>query len=650
MNLSRLSRAINQCSIINQQIRFFVRDPFPNKLTHYLRRAELIDSIRLVLRSKSCKSLPDLLNSRLLDPFVVTHALRSAPSADSALFLVESLKSVPHFAHTQSTIHALATVLARSGKTSELRSLIGEINAGRYDNARVSFMNLMQWYAATGDAEAVLDTWEEYRRSDKRVCTESYNIVMSLYAQNGKDLEAVEIFYRMIGEGAIPNSRTYTVMIEHLISSGHLDPAIEIFSVLPLMRIKRTSKQYSVLVNEFVGAQRFDKVKTLLNEMRIDGKFPGSAMRTALLHMQESGFAQETEELLREMFPDERIKSIGSCTDDDDDEDDDEDVDHGDVPIDNEEVRLKPWLDPKALANALKGWSPEVVSTLEGANFVWTTRLVCKVLRNFSSPETAWNFFCWVAYQPGFTHDVYTVQRIITFLARHGKAEFVDTLINKIRCEGMGLPFSTIRLIIDFYGVSKNADAALKVFNDDRPLCGSITKFNLMLLYSSLLRTLTKCNRNSDAIDVLEEMILNRICPDIQTFSGLMYHFALLGDIKTVQKLFTMVRQSGVEPDAYMFKVLIQAYCKCERAALAWRVFEDMRNLNLMPDTATRDMLVKSLWKEGKRKEAAIVEESGEENNKVLPLVLRGHIWTMSSADLTRVYNIYSKSFLSITG
>ncbi|KDP31821.1 hypothetical protein JCGZ_12282 [Jatropha curcas] len=646
MNFTRLSRAINHFKILNQQIRFFARDPFPNKLTHYLRRAELIDSIRLCLRSNSSNSLPTLLNTRLLDPFVVTHALRSAPNADSALFLVESLKIIPHFSHNQSTLYALATILAKSGRKSELRSLIDQIISGTYYNIRISFMNLMQWYAAAGDIEAVVDTWDKYRGSVKRGCTESYNIVMSSYAQMGRNLEAVDVFYKMIDEGAIPNSRTYTVMIEHLINSGKLNSAIEIFSLLPLMRIKRTLKQYSVLVEGFVGAKRFDEVKTLLNEMRIDGKFPGHTMRLALQHMQEAGFVHETEDFLREMFPDERIKNIGSYTDSSD-EDDNKDVNHGDVHTDTDEIKLKPWLDPKALANALSQWSPEVVSILEDTNFVWTTRLVCKVLRNFSLAETAWNFFCWVAYQPGFTHDVYTVQRMMTLLARYGKVELVDKLISKIRSEGMKLPLSTIRLIIDFYGISKNADAALKVFRDDRTLCGSISKFNLMLLYSSLLRTLTKCNRNLDSIDALEEMILLGICPDIQTFCGLIYHFALHGDIKTVQKLFIMVRQSDVEPDTYMFKVLIQAYCKCERAALAWRVFEDMKNSNLMPDAATKNLLVKSLWKEGKRKEAAIVEESCEEKNEVLPLVLRGHLWTVSSADLTRVYNIYSNSFMS---
>ncbi|XP_011009884.1 PREDICTED: pentatricopeptide repeat-containing protein At5g66631-like [Populus euphratica] len=653
MNITRLSRAIIP---FNHQVRYFVRDPFPNKLTHYLRRAELINSIRLVLRSNNPNSLQIIINTRLLDTFVVTQALRSAPNADAALSFVDSLKKIDNTAHLsrhQSTLHALATVLARWQRGLELKALIGEINEGKYGNVRFSFMNLMQWYAATGDLEAVLDVWKQYRNGDKRVCTESYNIVMSLYAQKGRDCEAVRVFYRMIHEGAIPNSRTYTVMIEHLVNSGKLDPAIEIFSVLPLMRIKRTLKQYLVLVEGFVGLERFDGVRTLLDEMRADGKFPGRAMRKALHCLRGAGFVEETEDFLKEMFPDERIKSISTCrdisfgedADEDEDEETDEDENHGGAFADIQEVRLKPWLDPRALAKALNKWSPDVVSALQDAKFVWTTRLVWKVLRNINSPETAWDFFCWVAYQPGFTHDVYTVQRMMTLLAKHGKVELVDQLITKIRSEGMRLPFSTIRLIIDFCGISKNADAALKVFREDRALCGPITKYNLMLLYSSLIRTLTKCKRDSDAIDVLEEMILCGICPDIQTFSGLMYHFASQGDIKTVQKLLTIVRQSDVEPDAYMYKVLIQAYCKCDRAALAWRIFEDMKNSNLIPDVATKDLLVKSLWKEGKLKEAATVEESCDGINSVLPLKQHGHKWTLSSADLAKVYNLYSNSF-----
>lgn len=647
MHSKQLLRRISLVKSLTQQTRCYARDPFPNKVSHYLYRAKLIDSIRLALRSSPPRSLSAAFSDRLLDSFVVTHALRSAPSADSALSLVETLETVMQFSHNQNTLHSLATVLARSRRSGELKSLINAINAGRFGNVRVSFMNLMQWHAAAGDLESVLKVWGEYRLASDRVCTESYNIVMRLYAHMGNDSEAVQIFYRMIDEGAIPNCRTYTIMIEHLVNSGKLYSAMEVFSMLPFMRIKRTLNQFSLLVEGFTGVKQFDKVQTLLEEMKVDGILPGRAMRLSLERMKEAGFIKEAREFLEEMLPDERIKTIEFSADSSDDDDNDNDGDIHASEGDGVGVQLKPWLDPRALATALQKWSPEEVSALEDAKFVWTSRLFCKILRNFNSPETAWKFFCWVACQPGFTHDIYTVQRTMALLACHGCAELVDKLVSKIKKEGMRLPFCTVRLIIDFYGISKNADAALKVFHDHRELCGTISKFNMMVLYSSLLRTLTKCGRNSDAMAELEEMILQGICPDIQTFSGLMHHFALNGDIKTAQRLFTMVRQSGVEPDAYMFKVIIQAYCKCERASLAWRVFEDLRNLNLLPDAATKELLVKGLWKEGKRREAAAVEESCEEVSDVLPLRLRGHIWTVSSADLTKVFNIYSNSFTS---
>ncbi|TKY70495.1 Pentatricopeptide repeat-containing protein [Spatholobus suberectus] len=628
------------------------REPFPTKVSHYLNRAKLIDSIRLTLRSKTHNSsLPSLINHRLLDSFVVTHALRSAPSADSALSLVHALEKHSRFSHTHNTLHALATVLAQSGRCSELKSLLDAIRANRFGTVRISFMNLMQWHAAARDLDTVLQVWEQYTLENNHLCTESYNIVMALYAQMGKNSEAVRVFHRMIDEGSLPNCRSYTVIIEHLVKSRKLSEAMEVFNLLQLMRIKRTLKQYSVLLEGFVGSKQFDEVRVLVDEMQVDGILPSRGVSLLLQQMQEEGILKGKEQLLREILPDERIKSVSYSVDsgDEDEKNENKDEDEnvsGACQCDHiDGIHLKPWLDPRALASALQNWNPDEVAALEGANFVWTTRLVCKMLRNFKTPEAAWNFFCWVANQRGFTHDIYTVQRIMTLLAHHGRTEFVDQLISKIRMEGMRLPFSTIRLIIDFYGISKNADAALKVFNDDRILCGPLSKVNLMLLYSSLLRTLTKCGRNSDALDMLDDMILNGICPDIQTFSGLMHSFSQLGDIKTVQKLFVMVRQSGLEPDAYLFKVLIQGYCKSKRAALAWRLFEDMKNSGLVPDSATKELLVKSLWKEGRRRDAAAVEENCEEINTVLPLALQGHVWTVSSADLTRVYNIYSNSF-----
>ncbi|KAJ0239035.1 Pentatricopeptide repeat-containing protein [Hirschfeldia incana] len=636
-------------SVITHQVRSFSRDPFPNKLQHYLYRANLIDSIRLSLRSTppvSETDLTTLLNHRLLDSFVVKNALRSSPSLSSAWSIFKSLRKInPQISHEAETLHAFATVLAKFHQSPHLKSLIALVHAGKFGRVHFTFMNLMNLYATSGDFHSVLNTWDEYKSSgDEKGCTESYNIVMQVYVSLGKDAEAVETFDQMINNGGIPNSRTFTIMIEHLLKSENLDAALEVFEALPSMRITRTLKHYSVLVEAFVDAQRFDQVKTLLDEMRADGKFPSRRMLEPLRRMREAGFEEETGEFLRVMLPDERVKDVSM--------DDPSDSEEDEPNHDDAQVKLKPWLDPKALANSLKKWSADTVTALEEANFVWTNLLVCKMLRNFRSHETAWSFFCWVAVQPRFTHDAYTIERMMAMLARNGEVELVDKLISKVRVEGIKLPFSTIRLIIDLYGVSKKPEAAIKVFRQDRTLSGSVSGFNLMLLYSSLLRTLTKCERNAEALETLEEMVSTGVSPDIQTFSGLMYHFALQGEIQTVQRLFSMVRQIGLEPDPYMLKVLVQAYCRCERSVLAFRVFEDMKDLNLIPDRETKELLVRSLWREEKRKEAAAVEESsyceeeGSNSSSVLRLTLKGHVWNFSSRDIARVYNLYRDCIL----
>lgn len=620
-----------------------------NKVSLYLQRAKLIDSIRLCLRSNSPEtSLVNILSSPSLDSFVVANALRSAPSPVSALYLIETLKKIENFSHSQDTLHALAKILAKSGQTGKLGALIDAINTGKFINvAYVSFMDRMRWYADAGDLNEVTGVWHQWRRTlDKHPCTESYNIVMKLSVEKGMDAEAVKVFCRMIEEGALPNCRTYTVIIQHLIKFGKLDSAIKLFQMLPLMRIRRTLKQYSMLVEAFTSADQLDVVKTLLNEMRADGILPGRAMLLSLQRMKGAGYADETEELIKEMMPDERIKSIGYSIVSTEDDIDDEDEGAGSLPgVDKDEFQLKPWMDPAALASALQHWEDKEVSELKDANFMWTSRLVCKLIRNFKSPETAWQFFCWVAHQPGFVHDIYTISRMITKMARHGYVQLVDELLFKIKREGMILSFSTIRLIIDFYGFSRKGDAALNILRNVRTICGPLSQSSQLILYSSLLRTLAKCQMNTEALDILEEMVLSGICPDVQTFSGLMHHYALQGDIKTVQRLFGMVRQCDLEPDAYMYKILICAYCKCERASLALRIFEDMRNARLMPDAATKQLLVKSLWKEGKLREASQVEEISEESRDNIPLALPGHLYTVSTADLMRVYRIYCSSF-----
>ncbi|MCL7025031.1 hypothetical protein MKW94_023217 [Papaver nudicaule] len=465
---------------------------------------------------------------------------------------------------------------------------------------------------------------------------------MSLYKQKGFDLKAVEMFREMINRGVCPNSSTYTVVIDHLASIGKFEAALEVFDILPLMRIRRTSKQYLILTQGFTESKQFEVVKRLLKEMKSDGIPPGHGMRMSLDSIREAGLLKETEDFVKVLLPDERIGDVGFSGDYSDDEDEalDEMDRENDGSVDG--VRLKPWFDPSALANALNVWSCAEISSLENAKFVWTTKLVCKVLRYFKKSGNACNFFWWVANQPGeFTHDVYTISWLIANAARHGEVDYL--LLSKVKAEGMHFSFSTVRLMIDLYGISRKPDAALEVFGDVESLTGGISKSNLMLLCSSLFRTLIKCRNGWQVIDSLEEMIISGILPDIQTFTELIQHFVLEKDLRAVDKLFGMIRQNGIEPDANMFRILIHFYCKnYGTSALAFRLYEDMMSMNLIPDGATKALLLNTLFKQKKWREASVV--LGEIND-IHQLALPSHVWTLSTADLTRVYDIYSDAF-----
>ncbi|KAI3768409.1 hypothetical protein L2E82_19069 [Cichorium intybus] len=611
VNLTRHARNFTSCN---------------NAVSLYLERASLIDKIRLILRSNSPDSLVSILNHPSLDTFVVANALKSAPSPHSALSLIETLKTIPDFTHNQNTLHALAKILAKSGQIGKLKALVNGINSGKFRNVpRVSFMDQMKLYAAANDLDSVLSVWHEWKVSQKRPNIESYNIIMSLCAQTGKDYEAVKTFCRIIDEGQVPNSRTYTVIIQHLLKSGNSNPAMEVFKMLPFLGVKPTLRQYTVLIDAFCETNQFDVVKTLLDEMKVNGILPTRGVLSSLQKMHDAGFVEETLELIKEMSPDERIENVKLSDEDDDDDDVDDDVD---------KVKLRPWFDPRILANSLTFWRPEEVSTLENANFIWTNRLVSKMIRSFKSADSAFEFFNWVDNKKGFTHDVHTISKIITKLALEGRVDLVEKLVSKIKNKGIQLPYSTLKVIIDNYGITKNGESALRIFRDSKTLCGTLSKKSLLSLYTSLLTTLVKCKMGGNALDTLDEMILSGVVPEIQTFSRLMEYFGREGDIKTVERLFWMVKQSGLQPDVYMFKVLICVYCKLNRVVLAFKTFEDMRSCNLMFDVSTKRLLVKSLWKEGKLKEASNVEETSLEIND-------GFI----SVDLARVYKVYCGSF-----
>ncbi|KAK2972496.1 hypothetical protein RJ640_002307, partial [Escallonia rubra] len=261
----------------------------------YVRKSRLLQSLKQALHHPHSTNddnnntpLITLLSDPLLkdDPTVLAQALRSGPSADSAISLIETLdQHVPQFSHNRSSVHAFARVLAESGRAIDLHNLMEAAIAdaipglelfsysGDDDWYPTDQMEFARHYYALGDLDSLLEIWRLLVPGvDSKIpCTESFNMVMDLYGRNGNHSEAVKIFHALVREKRIPNTRTYSIMIEHLASAGKFESAKQVFDILPRMRIKRTARQYSVLLGAFTEMKSFDVVGSLICEMRLDG-------------------------------------------------------------------------------------------------------------------------------------------------------------------------------------------------------------------------------------------------------------------------------------------------------------------------------------------------------------------------------------------
>ncbi|KAK2973566.1 hypothetical protein RJ640_014490 [Escallonia rubra] len=645
----------------------------------YVRKSRLLQSLKQALHHPHSTNddnnntpLITLLSDPLLkdDPTVLAQALRSGPSADSAISLIETLdQHVPQFSHNRSSVHAFARVLAESGRAIDLHNLMEAAIAdaipglelfsysGDDDWYPTDQMEFARHYYALGDLDSLLEIWRLLVPGvDSKIpCTESFNMVMDLYGRNGNHSEAVKIFRALVKEKRIPNTRTYSIMIEHLASAGKFESAKQVFDILPRMRIKRTARQYSVLLGAFTEMKSFDVVRSLICEMQLDGILPGQSTRLALQSMMESGLMEEVDALVRQLLPDgtrgslEDIDFGFTSSSSESEKDDDEDKSFESKPM-----RPLVDVDPRFFAKSFWNLNPETIFAMERVDFEWTTPLVCKVIRNLRQIDRAWNFFQWLEKSKPrgrFRHNVYTVSTMIAILAAAGRGDDrMDELLSKIKREGIKLPFFTVKLIIDFH---KNnyytVDPAIKILREIEQFCDPLPEFNMKILYCSLFRTLSwKRNSGSNVVVMLNEMIFQRgILPDIQTFTGLIYYFGRrYKDLKTVKYLSEMVGQCDLERDVHFFQILIRAYVWCRKPGDAYRVFEEMRKSNMMPDFTTRNVLCKGLKMENKLNEIAAIK-STLDNDAVLPLTWHGYIFKVSFADLSRIYDIYSSSFLT---
>ncbi|KAM1261916.1 hypothetical protein ACFX13_027813 [Malus domestica] len=129
------------------------------------------------------------------------------------------------------------------------------------------------------------------------------------------------------------------------------------------------------------------------------------------------------------------------------------------------------------------------------------------------------------------------------------------------------LPLMRANRTLNQFSVLVEACVGVEQFDEVKNLLDEIRVDGILPGHDMLLslERIQKAGFVHETDEFLREMLPNEGTKSISIISG--DDDEDIGD----DKFFTMVRQSGVQPDVYMFKVLIQAYCKCGRAALGLR-------------------------------------------------------------------------------
>ena len=123
---------------------------------------------------------------------------------------------------------------------------------------------LIDMYAKCGSLAKAQDVFDQLQFRD----LVSWNVLLAGYAQLGKDCTILDLFNKMIGEGMVPDSITFTVVLNACSHSGLVDKGQMYFETIIMNHgIVPSLEHYTCMIDLFCRAGQFDKAIVMIKEM-----------------------------------------------------------------------------------------------------------------------------------------------------------------------------------------------------------------------------------------------------------------------------------------------------------------------------------------------------------------------------------------------
>lgn len=282
---------------------------------------------------------------------------------------------------------------------------------------------------------------------------------------------------------------------------------------------------------------------------------------------------------------------------------------------------------------------------LELGGITASSELVVGVLSHFRSNwEAAFTFFLWAAKQPGYTHSVREYHSMISILGKMRKFDTAWALIDEMRMKG-GLSSSptspslvtpqTLLIMIRRYCAVHDVGRAINTFYAYKRFKFEVGIDEFQGLLSALCRYknvpdaehMLFCNKNvfpfntksfniilngwcnvivspREGERIWREMSKRGIQHDVVSYGCLISCYSKACNLNKVLKLFNRMKEMEIVPDRKVYNAVIHALAKGRLVKEAINLMKTMEDKGIAPNIVSYNSLIKPLCRARKIEEA----------------------------------------------
>ncbi|XP_059277619.1 pentatricopeptide repeat-containing protein At2g01390-like [Lycium ferocissimum] len=157
------------------------------------------------------------------DFYTVNQVLKTHPPMEKAWLFFNWTSQLKGFKHDQFTYTTMLDIFGEAGRISSMNYIFKQMQDKGIKIDAVTYTSLPHWLSNHGDIDESIILWHDMK--DKGcipnvVCHIAY---MKCLFDHNLVKEGAKIYKEMLQSGCCPNCHTYTVLIEHLASSGERD-------------------------------------------------------------------------------------------------------------------------------------------------------------------------------------------------------------------------------------------------------------------------------------------------------------------------------------------------------------------------------------------------------------------------------------------